>query len=199
MGEKNKNKCKAADSPPENPYEHKILTIPNLLSAFRLCLIPLFVWLYCVRQNYIGTGCVLILSGVTDVTDGYIARHFHMISNVGKVLDPIADKLTQAAMLFCLVMHFPLMVIPLALLIGKELFDGITGYLVIRKTGQVFGADWHGKAATCLIHGMILVHVIWYEIPAAVSNALIAVCIAMMAVSLFLYGSRNLKAIRGER
>ncbi len=62
---------------------NQILTIPNLLSFFRLCLIPLFVWLYCVKQAYIWTGTVLLLSGVTDLADGYIARKFHAVSDLG--------------------------------------------------------------------------------------------------------------------
>ena len=82
--------------------QSRILTIPNLLSFFRLCLIPVFMWLYCVEKNYLWTGIILILSGLTDTVDGIIARKFNMISDLGKVLDPIADKLTQAAMLFCL-------------------------------------------------------------------------------------------------
>lgn len=82
--------------------QNRILTIPNMLSALRICMIPLLVWLYYVKQDYLRTGGLLILSGLTDVVDGFIARRFQMISNLGKVLDPIADKLTQGAMLFCL-------------------------------------------------------------------------------------------------
>ena len=66
----------------------RILTIPNLLSFFRLCLIPVFAWLYCVQKEYIWTGIVLVISGLTDTADGLIARHFHMTSDLGKVLDP---------------------------------------------------------------------------------------------------------------
>ena len=102
--------------------QSKILTIPNLLSFFRLCLIPVFMWLYCVERNYLWTGIILIISGLTDTVDGIIARKFNMISDLGKVLDPIADKVTQAAMLFCLLTRFPLMIAPLALMVVKEFF-----------------------------------------------------------------------------
>ena len=91
--------------------QNKILTIPNLLSLFRLCLIPVFMWLYCVEKNYLWTGIILIISGLTDTVDGFVARHFNMISDLGKILDPVADKLTQAAMLFCLLTRFPLMIV----------------------------------------------------------------------------------------
>lgn len=100
----------------------RILTIPNLLSFFRLCLILLIIWLYCVEENYSWAGYTLILSGITDIVDGFIARRFHMTSDLGKVLDPVADKLTQAAMLVCLLVRFPFMIVPLVLLLIKETF-----------------------------------------------------------------------------
>lgn len=177
--------------------ENKILTIPNVLSVFRLCLIPVFIWLYIVKQNYIWSGSILVLSGLTDIVDGFIARHFHAVSNLGKILDPIADKLTQAAILFCLITRFSLMLIPLVLLILKEIFAGITGLLVIRRTGKVFGAVWHGKVSTCLLYAMMIIHVIWHNIPALFSNLMIVVCIVMMMVSFILYGIQNIRALIG--
>ena len=176
--------------------QSRILTIPNLLSFFRLCLIPVFMWLYCVEKNYLWTGIILILSGLTDTVDGIIARKFNMISDLGKVLDPIADKLTQAAMLFCLLTRFPLMIAPLALMVVKEFFMGVTGLLVIRKTGEVFGADWHGKVNTWLLYAMMILHVFWYNIPDTVSRVLIGICVVMMLISLVLYGRHNLKALK---
>lgn len=176
--------------------QSKILTIPNLLSFFRLCLIPVFMWLYCVEKNYLWTGIILIISGLTDTVDGIIARKFNMISDLGKVLDPIADKVTQAAMLFCLLTRFPLMIAPLALMVVKEFFMGVTGLLVIQKTGKVFGADWHGKVNTWLLYAMMILHVFWYNIPDIVSKVLIGICVVMMLISLVLYGRHNLKALR---
>lgn len=179
-------------------YKSRIFTIPNLLSAFRICLIPVFIWLYSVEQNYIWAAIVLAFSGFTDLVDGFIARRFNMISDVGKVLDPIADKLTQVAMLFCLVFRFPLMLLPLVLLILKELFAGVTGWLVIRKTGKVYGANWHGKVATCLIYAMMIIHVLWHDIPEVFSNISIMACVAMMTISVVLYGIRNIQLLRTD-
>lgn len=177
-------------------YRNRILTVPNILSFFRLCLIPVFMWLYCVKGNYIWTGIILILSGLTDTVDGFVARHFHMVSDLGKVLDPIADKLTQAAMLFCLLLRFPLMGIPLGLMVVKEFVMGITGFLVVQKTGKVFGADWHGKVNTWLLYAMMILHVFWHDIPAGISGILIGICVVMMLISLILYGRHNLKALK---
>ena len=79
-------------------FEKKqILTIPNLLSVVRLALIPVIVWLYSFEQNYHAAIGVILLSAATDIVDRWIARRFNMISDFGKALDPLADKLTQAA------------------------------------------------------------------------------------------------------
>lgn len=182
---------------PRSPnLKRQILTIPNLLSLFRLCLIPVCVWLYCVRHDYIATTLVLILSGLTDVVDGLIARKFHMVSDVGKILDPVADKLTQASMLFCLLSRFRNMIVPLLLMVVKEIFSAISGWLVIRKTGQVQGALWHGKAATVLLYAMMVIHLLWVNIPSVVSTLLIGLCSTAIILSFVLYGIRNLQLIR---
>lgn len=181
-------------------YKTKILTIPNLLSFFRICLIPVFIWLYCVRKNELWTGIVLILSGIMDVADGLIARRFHMISDVGKALDPVADKLTQGAMLLCLISRFSLMLIPLLLMTVKEIYMGVAGVMVIRRTGNVPGADWHGKAATGLLFAMMILHIFWPEIPSAVSIVSVAACTVMVGISFVLYAMRNIRDLkRGSR
>ena len=182
-----------------NSTQKKIVTIPNILSFFRLCLIPVIIWLYIGEKNYLWAGIVLILSGATDLADGFIARHFHMISDLGRVLDPVADKLTQAAMLFCLCTRFPLMILPLVLMIVKEGFMGISGIMIIRKTGSVFGADWHGKAATVLLYAAMIVHVFWYEVPVLVSDLMIGACSLMIVISLLLYAKHNIRILKGEK
>ena len=81
----------------EQNTRKQLFTIPNLLSLLRLCMIPLIIWLYCTQKNYALTAVVLVLSGLTDMVDGYIARRFNMVTDLGKALDPVADKLTQAS------------------------------------------------------------------------------------------------------
>ncbi len=183
----------------QNKYQKRIVTIPNILSVFRVLLIPVIVWLYCFKHDYLLATAVLTLSGVTDVVDGFIARHFGMISDVGKALDPIADKLTQIAMLSCLVTRFPLMLLPLILLVIKELFAGITGLLTIKKTGVVLAAVWHGKATTVALYLMMAVHLVFYAIPTAVSHVLISLVTLVMLGSAVLYAIRNLAILTGRR
>ena len=181
--------------PETEKYRKKIITLPNILSFFRICLIPVIVWLYCVKKDYLMTTLVLILSAITDIADGIIARHYGMISDFGKAFDPIADKLTQFAMLLCLAFRFRLMTIPAAVLFVKEISAGIMSLMAIHRSGEVEGADWHGKVSTALLYGTMILHLIWFNIPAAVSTALIILCTAMMLLSAVLYAIRNLSAI----
>lgn len=156
------------------------------------------MWLYCVREDYLWTTIILMISGITDVADGFIARHFGMISDFGKVFDPIADKLTQVVMLYCLVTRYPLMMLPLVVLVIKETFAGITGLLAIRKLNKVLGADWHGKVTTFSLYGMMLIHLVWHNISDEASRILIGACTVVMLLSETLYGIRNIKILLGK-
>lgn len=178
-------------------YKKKIITIPNILSLFRLCLIPVIVWLYIGLQNYLWAAILVVLSGFTDILDGIIARKFNMISDVGKVLDPIADKATQMTMMLLLITRFPLMLLPFIISIAKEIFMTVSGYLVIKKCNIVLGADWHGKATTVVLSSTIFLHFIWYGIIPIVSNITIILCAAMIALSFILYAIRNFNYLFG--
>lgn len=176
----------------------QIFTIPNFLSFLRLCMIPLIIWLYCAQKNYVLTAVVLVLSGLTDTIDGFIARRFNMVTDLGKALDPIADKLTQASVMFCLLTRFQMMLVPLLLLIFKEVCNGIMSLFVIKKTGKVCGADWHGKVCTWLLYAMMFLHIVWFDISRQWSTALISICVIMMTVSFALYMVRNYKMLTNE-
>lgn len=179
-------------------YQNKILTIPNLLSFLRLCMIPLLVWLYIGKQDYAITLLVLLLSAVTDIVDGFIARKFNMISNFGKAFDPVADKLTQMSMLFCLISRFPYMIVPFLLLVVKEVFTGITALISIKRTKTVKGAVWHGKLTTVALYSMMAIHLIWYNIPHTVSLILVGICIGIMLMSFIMYVIRYFRAIKNR-
>ena len=182
-------------------YSNKIFTIPNVISMFRILLIPFFIWSYAYLQNSLLTVILLFVSGLSDVLDGFIARKFNMVSDLGKALDPVADKLTQIAMIFCLVFRFWYMLIPFVLLAVKEIIAATTGMAVIKATNKVRSAEWHGKAATCCIYIMMIMHVVWdiffkAEIPLVVSVISVAVTTAVILLSFILYTTRNIRLIR---
>ena len=183
----------------EEKYKHKIITIPNILSLFRLLLIPVIMWLYIVKEDPVLTTVILALSGITDIVDGIIARKCHMVSDFGKAFDPVADKLTQIAMLFCLVSRFKWMLLPLCVMVVKEVTAGILGLLVIRKTGNVYGAVWHGKATTVSLYSMMIIHLIWFNIPGVISGILIGACTALALLSAFMYSRENVRILLGKK
>ena len=159
--------------------EDRIWTIPNILSIFRMVLIPVFVWTYCWLKNDLATALVLLLSGISDTADGIIARRFNMVTTLGKAIDPVADKLTQIAMLLCLLTRFPSLIILFVLLLIKEITGGVMSLLILKRRKLVLPADWHGKLTTFLLYATMLLHLVWGSMPELISNASIAVCSAV--------------------
>ena len=135
-------------------WKKEIFTIPNLLSLFRLALIPLYVVIYLnARSNadYYLAAAILAVSCLTDLIDGQIARRFNMISTVGKVLDPLADKVTQFTMVICLSIKYSILWFLVILIFIKEIFQLIAGLLRLRKGKMLKGAQITGKVCTAVL------------------------------------------------
>lgn len=165
-------------------------TIPNLMGYFRILLIPVFCVLYYHSENagcFYGAVIVLCLSFLSDFFDGKIARHFHQVTEWGKMLDPIADKLTQAALAIMCTVHFPATIWLFLLFAAKEIYMGLMGLLVIRKKNQVFGAKRFGKIGTAGLDFGILALILFPGMPLLVSNLLILVLMILMVVTWILY------------
>ena len=136
------------------------MNIPNLLSAFRLILVPVFIVLY--FNNHTAALVVFAIASATDILDGYIARRFKLITKLGAILDPIADKLMQLSVLVCLFYSQPQLypLWALCILLGKE-FLMCLGTLLLLKSGIVVSANIFGKSATVIISLCILVILIF--------------------------------------
>ena len=167
--------------------KNQILTIPNLLSVVRLAMIPVIVWLYCGVKNYNAAIGMILLSGATDIVDGWIARHFNMISDFGKILDPVADKLTQATLLLCLLSKYRLMWGLVSLFAVCEITKLILGAVVMKKHDEVNSAKWYGKLNTVVIYAIIMVLILFPNINGIVANCLILLCGAIMLMAHVLY------------
>ena len=174
-----------------------VFTVPNILTFFRLLLIPVIVWLYCGEKAYGLTALVLLLSAATDIADGIIARKWDLVSDLGKALDPVADKLTQIATMWCLLRRFSYLWLPLAMLLVKEVFTGAMSLYAVKKSGVVKGADWHGKLCTVFLYSVMGLHILWANIPMGLSKFLMLLCMALMCFSGILYWYRNFKQIKG--
>lgn len=165
----------------------EILTIPNLLSVVRLLLIPLIVWLYVAKEQPFAAVAVIVLSGLTDILDGYIARHWDMVSDFGKILDPIADKLTQFALILCLTERYPTIGYLLALFVLKEIVMAVSGFLVIRKKDSVNSSQWFGKITTALLYATAVLLFLFPGIPQTWANGLFVLCGGMILLSMVKY------------
>lgn len=167
--------------------KEQIVTIPNLLSIVRLLLIPVIVWLYCVKKHYGAAVGVILLSGLTDVADGIIARKFNMVSDFGKILDPIADKLTQGVIILCLTLKYPLMWVLIILFAIKEFGMGLMGLFILHKMDCVNSARWYGKTNTVVLYGVIILLIFFQQIPEMIANILILFCGSMVLFSFLMY------------
>ena len=135
-------------------WKKEIFTIPNMLTLFRLVLIPVYVNIYMnatTSQEYYLAGAILAVSCLTDLIDGKIARRFNMVSTVGIILDPVADKLTQFTLTLCLSVKYPVLRFVLILFVIKEGFQGIAGLIHLRKGKMLPGALMAGKVCTAVL------------------------------------------------
>ncbi len=176
--------------------KNEIFTIPNILSMFRLALIPVIVWLYYVEDNHYGMLGVIALSGLTDIVDGKIARRFNMISDFGKILDPIADKFTQGIIFICLTSKYTLLYWLVGLFAIKELISALVGYTSVKKADEIHGAMWHGKLNTVLLYSLICILLLFPHININLANILILCCCGFMVVSFTLYLRFYIKNIK---
>lgn len=129
--------------------------IPNILTILRLLLIPVIVF-YIFTGNYILAFVFFTLSGLTDIADGFIARKFNLISNFGKLMDPLADKLTQIATLASLVFTNIIPIWILLIVFLKE-FIMICGASFLYGKDVVVYSKWYGKLATVLFYIAIVI------------------------------------------
>ena len=149
-------------------WKQEIFTIPNLLSLFRILLIPVYLLVYLRAHrdlDYFLAGVILALSCATDALDGTIARKYNMISNLGKLLDPLADKLTQLALILCLSFRYPVWNPVLALFLGKEVFQILAMVLNLRKGKALPGALMAGKVCTTVLFISLIFLVVFPVLP----------------------------------
>ncbi len=127
------------------------MNVPNAITVFRILLIPVFIWQFLEGNYYIAAGIYLV-AWFSDVLDGYIARKCNLVTNFGKLFDPLADKLLNLTALFLLAFDentkLPL-VFPIIVL-AKELVLVIGGMILLKYKSKVVAAKWSGKIATFL-------------------------------------------------
>ena len=168
--------------------------IPNLMGYLRILLIPVFLILYIRADSRAGYGVaflVLILSFLTDFLDGKAARKFDMVTDFGKALDPVADKLTQAALAVSM-LYF------LILFAVKEIYMGLMGLYLIKKGKGVNGAQSYGKLCTAVTDIGCFVLLVVTKLSYFAGYLIIAAMMLVMIVTLVKYIRFHISIIRGS-
>lgn len=171
-------------------WKKELLTIPNFLSLFRLVLIPVYVHIYLHAETdseYILAAVIMGLSCITDMVDGKIARRFNMISNIGKVLDPLADKFTQLAVILCLSAKYPILYPVLALFLVKELFQLFASIFHIRKGKALPGALMAGKVCTTVMFISLIALVLFPHMNEVMVDIIVLIDAVFLMISFVTY------------
>ena len=165
------------------------MTAPNAMSFIRILLITPFVAFF-VTGHYIPAAVMVGLSGLSDCFDGYVARRFHQESEIGKILDPLADKLTLIACGICLILIEPFVFPLVALLLIKDTLMLTGGTIIIRRGIVPPKSVWYGKVSTVLFYltlgAIVLMEIIGYE-NRALTLAMLSVTLLFMVFSLVMY------------
>ncbi len=167
-----------------------IFTVPNILSLFRLLLIPVYIVIYLNAEDtgdFYLAAAILAVSCLTDMIDGKIARHFNVISTLGKVLDPFADKATQFALIICLALEHPVLWILIGIFVIKESFQLIAGSLTLRKRKILKRALLSGKICTAVLFISLILMVMLPQMDDKIIVALTAVDAAVMLIAFLDY------------
>lgn len=181
----------------------EVSNIPNILCYIRIFLIPVFIFYYInakFTEDYYISVPIILISGITDLLDGFIARKFNQVTEIGKILDPIADKLTQIAIIFSLMCKFKFMVILVVLFIVKESFMGICSLILLRKGRKLDGTMWFGKVSTAIFYTVTVIIIAMPNLNIVIINTLmIIVAIALlvsflMHIPIFIKMFKNTKA-----
>jgi len=166
--------------------------IPNVLSAIRILLVPVFVYLFFGHYERIYLSlAVFLLAGVTDIVDGYLARRNNWITNLGKLLDPLADKLMECTVLVCFAVKgiIPWQITVIFML--KEVFMIVGAIVVFKKIKVTVKSKWYGKVTTAVFYAIAFsvfaVYVFEIDVNAAVAAVLFALALLLTLVSMVLY------------
>lgn len=163
--------------------KNEYFTIPNLMGYFRILLIPVFLYLYYhaeTTKEYVTAFIALAISFLTDFFDGKIARKFNMVTDFGKILDPIADKLTQCAMAVAITFHFQTMIPFLIIFVCREIYMGLMGLYIMKKYNIISGAQMYGKVCTAIMDVGIFFLLLFYNMPIKIANIIILIMVIMM-------------------
>ncbi len=133
-----------------------LVTVPNLITYVRFLLVPPFVYFF-LKENYIAAGIMIGLSGLSDCFDGFFARKLNQVTSLGKILDPIADKVTLIAVAVCMLIYMPAILPIMLVLVVKEFLMLLGGFVLLIKKIAPPPANIFGKVATLVFYFTICI------------------------------------------
>lgn len=178
-----------------------LLTVPNLLSYLRLALIAPFVSSF-LDEKYIQSAVLLGISGLSDALDGFVARRFNQVTSIGKILDPIADKLTLIAIMICITVLSPIVMPVMIILIIKDFLMLLGGVHLLKNHLTPPAAKWYGKVGTLMFYISVCV-IVFLKAAFDYENGILSVVLlsataAMMIFSLIKYFILYLSLVKGK-
>ena len=176
--------------------ENKIFTIPNIITMFRIVLIPIFIFCYFKYENVLINASLILLSAFSDVIDGIIARKFNLISNLGKYLDPIADKLSLFTLCLCLSIRYNYLFLLFIILLLRDGFMLFMGAKFLLKYKYTYCAKWYGKVATASCYLCFGLHILWVYIPSIILQIIFLIASCFVLTSFILYMCFEFKMLR---
>ena len=175
------------------------MSIPNILSVVRLLLIPVFLVVFFQWPDQIWwLALILLVSGLTDVVDGIIARKFNMVTQLGKVLDPMADKLTQAAVSIALCIRHPELIILTVIFVIKESLMLAGGCVLVKSGKKIRSSKWFGKAATVVLYAVMITIIVFPSLPQWALYMLCGIAVCFVVFSFIMYVPEFLKIKKSE-
>ncbi len=166
------------------------LLLPNILTYIRLLLVPIFIVVYsnaATPEDHIVAAGIIVISGITDVADGFIARHWNMISDLGKIIDPLADKAMQFSMMICVCMRYKWFIFLIVIYGIKEILSLIVSAYLFTRGKHIQGAMWCGKICTVVLFIVMLVCVALPHVPNSLVTIMIGFAAAFMLLSFCVY------------
>ena len=164
----------------------EVLSIPNILCYIRFLLVIAFSYFY-YQEKYEYGAAMIILGGITDCLDGQIARRCNMITELGKIIDPLADKAMQLAIVIALCSRYPQMLILFILFLLKEGFQGICCIIGLKKGKRLNGAKWYGKVATAVFYVVTVFLIAFQELPLWIVNSCMLITLLLFVNAFILY------------
>lgn len=176
------------------------MNIPNILSLIRLGLIPVFVGVYFsgLPHDSLIAGLIFLVAFLTDVADGYIARRFNMITRLGRLLDPMADKLMKATAVTCMTIRGVIPIWVIIILVAKELTMLIGSIVFFKRLKDVPSSNWFGKVAEGYLCALVFFLII-VELPFPVIVILWCIALLLELLALSVYTAKTYHALYGEK